>query len=138
MNNDIASRFLVIDYDGTLISVLNPQLADQQGVTDQQLEALRASHIIRAELFKAATHGIDNDLLLTMVANVFDALETEQQKLWNFPPDPNHHRFFDVPGCRCPKHDNAERIGTPSRIYSNDCPIHGRWVTEVIEDQKTA
>lgn len=134
MSLDIDPRFLVIDYDGTLISALNPHLAAKQGVTEGQLEALRASHLIRASLFKAASLGIHNDLLLTMVANVFDALETEQQKLWNFPADPNHHRFFDVPGCLCPKHDNAERLGTSQRIYSNDCPIHGRWVAEVVKE----
>lgn len=128
------SKFVVIDPEtGRNISVLNPRLAQAQNVTDDQLEALRASHVIRHHLFQAARNGLSNDLLLQMVATVFDALETEQQKLWNFPTDPNHHRWFDVPGCTCPKMDNAERLGTPHRVYSNDCPIHGRWA-EVVTD----
>ena len=127
------SKFVVIDPEtGRNISILNPRLAEAQAVTDDQLEALRASHVIRHHLFTAAHRGIKNDLVLQMVANVFDALETEQQKLWNFPADPNHHRWFDVPGCTCPKMDNADRLGTPNRVISNDCHIHGQWAEVVL------
>jgi hypothetical protein len=118
-------KYIVYAPDGkTIITVLNSALAARQKVTDDQLEALKLSHQLRWELFEAAKKVLDEPLKLKLLASTFDALENEQQRLWNFPVDPNHHRFFDFPGCTCPKMDNAERLGTPYKIHAANCPIH--------------
>ena len=126
------SKYAVLGPNGEVLTHLNERLAIRQGVSDEQLEALKTSYRLRWILFEAAKQSLEEPLKLKMLAGVFDQLESEQQKLWNFKDDPNHHRFFDFPGCACPKHDNAERLGTPYKIYSEGCPIHGDRVTKVM------
>lgn len=119
--------YTVTGPDGEILTYLNSRLGERQKITEAQLEALKLSHQLRWMLFEAARHETVKDapLKLQLLANVFDALETEQQKLWNFPVDPNHHRWFDFPGCTCPKLDNADRLGTDYKIHNVECPIHG-------------
>ena len=78
-------------------------------------------------LFEAASNDSvkNSKLKLKMLAAVFDALEFEQQELWNFPRDANFHHWFEFPGCTCPKMDNKEALGTNRRIIFEDCPIYG-------------
>jgi hypothetical protein len=113
--------------DGSPITELNQRLAIRQKISDEQLEALKLSHQLRWLLFKAAKHETvkDQPLKLKLLANVFEALEFEQQELWNFVRDERYHRWFEFPGCICPKFDNAERSGTGHGIVNSDCPIHG-------------
>jgi hypothetical protein len=118
-------KYYVTDQDDNVITRLNHHLAEKQNVTDEQLEALKLSHQLRWILFEAAKKVLDEPLKLKMLANIFDALETEQQKLWNFEPNPNHHYFFSFPGCKCPVMDNQDRLGTPHKIINQNCPIHG-------------
>lgn len=115
----------VLGMSGEVLTTLNRRLAERQAITDEQLDALKTSHQLRWMLFETAKQVYNKPVTLQMLASMFDALETEQQKLWNFPADPNYHRFFDFPGCKCPKMDNAEAMGTQYRIYSGDCSIHG-------------
>jgi hypothetical protein len=117
-------KYTVLGMDGQRLTRLNENLAIKQKVTDEQLSALILSHQLRWLLFETAK-GITEPLKLQMLANVFTALEFEQQKLWNFPQDQNFHRFFEFPGCKCPRLDNLEALGTPYRITAQNCPIHG-------------
>lgn len=110
--------------DGEVLCYLNDRLAIRQGITDEQLEALKVTHQLKHMLFEAAKKYLERPTTLRMLAASFDSLETEQQKLWNFNPDPSFHRFFDFPGCTCPKIDNAERLGIPQKIHSLSCSIH--------------
>lgn len=118
-------KFDVIGLDGKVITHLNSRLAARQNVSDDQLQALRASHVIRRTIFDLAKANIDHPTTLQMLARVFDNLENEQQELWNFGADPNFHRFFDMPGCTCPRMDNEDRLGTPHKVHDSTCPIHG-------------
>jgi hypothetical protein len=117
-------KYTVTDQNGNVITQLNHRLAEKQKITDDKLEALKLSHQLRWILFEAAKKVLDEPLKLKMLANVFDALETEQQKLWNFEVNLNYHYFFSFPGCKCPKLDNQDRLGTSHRIISQGCPIH--------------
>lgn len=118
-------KFDVVDLNGKVITHLNSRLAARQKVTDDQLQALRASHVVRRTIFDLAEANIQHPTTLRMLARIFDHLENEQQELWNFGVDANFHRFFDMPGCTCPRMDNEDRLGTPFKVYSADCPIHG-------------
>lgn len=121
MNRD----YSVTDSDGKIVTHLNENLAIRQNVTDEQLEALKLSHLLRRFLFDNAEKSLNEPLKLKMLAAVFDTLESEQQKLWNFGVNTDFHMFFTFPGCKCPKMDNRERLGTPYAIINSDCPIHG-------------
>jgi len=115
----------VVNEAGKIITYLSPTLVEKQKVTPDQLEALKLSHLVRDHLFEEAKKVLREPLKLKLLAVLFDHLETEQQKLWNFEPNSNFHRFFDFPGCKCPKLDNADRLGTRYKIFQEDCPIHG-------------
>jgi|ERR1035437_181101 hypothetical protein len=118
------SKYEVPGIDGTPLTTLNRNLAERQKVTDEQLEALKLSHQLRWMLFETAKKTKE-PLKLKMLAALYNVLETEQQKLWNFPLDPNFHRFFDFPGCLCPRMDNIDALGTAYRVHVENCPIHG-------------
>ena len=66
---------------------------------------------------------VDN---LRDLAKLHEANEFELQDLWGFSRDSSMHRWFEFPGCECPKMDNEERMGVPQagRIISGCCPIH--------------
>lgn len=121
----MADKYQVTDLDGDRITRLNQRLATKQGVTDDELHALRASHQLRFYLFQIANANKDHPLTLQMLARLFSNLESEQQELWHFGADLNFQRFFDLPGCTCPRMDNEERLGTPYKIHNTTCPIHG-------------
>ena len=123
---DLSRYVVTFGKDKTPITVLNKNLAKRQKISAEQLVALKFSHQIRHMIFETAKSlGENNILELKLLAALFDTLETEQQKLWNFPVNPDYHRWFDFPGCTCPKMDNVDRLGTPNRIIDVDCPIHG-------------
>lgn len=117
---------IVEDLGGKFITRLNHRLAIRQGVSDDQLVALKASHMLRHYLFEIARQHKKEPVALRLLARMFDHLENEQQVAWNFGADPNYHHFFDLPGCECPVMDNQDRLGTPYKVYSGDCPIHGQ------------
>lgn len=110
--------------NGEVLCFLNSTLLERQQVTDEQLSALKMSHQLRHVIFEGAKSTTE-PLKLKMLAAMFEALEFEQQELWNFPRDKNFHRWFDFPGCLCPKLDNAGMIGIDRRIRAQNCPIHG-------------
>lgn len=110
--------------DGEPIVQLNTYLARRQKVTAEQASALVMSHQLRYIIFEAAK-TTKEPLKLKLLAAMFEALEFEQQALWNFPRDKNFHRWFDFPGCTCPKLDNAGMIGVDRRIRLQTCPVHG-------------
>jgi hypothetical protein len=118
-------KFEVLGPDGTPITRLNSRLAEQQLVNDEELAALVYSHQLRHILFESAKMLKNDPLKLKIVARVFEALEFEQQKLWHFKENADYHRWFDLPGCLCPKMDNMDSLGTPYRVHAQNCPVHG-------------
>lgn len=117
-------RCIVRGPNDEVLCVLNPLLLIRQNINDEALEALKLSHQLKHLLFEAAKKTTNKSSLRLLAAH-FDELEYHQQELWGFPQDENYHRFFDFPGCTCPKMDNEDRLGTAFKIYQDDCPIHG-------------
>lgn len=122
---NMMKEYPVVDEGGKVFTYLNPFLVSKQQLDDAQVEALKFSHLVKKYLFDAAASHLSQPLILKFLAKVHDCLESEQQKLWNFKVDESYHRFFDFPGCSCPRMDNTERLGTPYKIFSEDCLIHG-------------
>ena len=118
-------KFVIPGLNGDALGRLKSGLAERQGVTDEQLSALIMTYQLKEVLFDAARKSLDEPFKLKMLAAMFDALEFEQQGLWNFPRDASFHFFWAFPGCTCPKLDNRDRWGTGMGIRSHDCPIHG-------------
>lgn len=59
-------------------------------------------------------------------------IEFRQQREWGFKIDKKWHRFWQRPGCECPKMDNGERWGTPYTIVSGNCRLH--WNEEEFDE----
>lgn len=132
---------LLIMFEGEPQYYLNPGLAEAKGIIGfvdgnfgkgfkidfvdvEHLNELKELHVQKLILFKAMEET-DDPVLLKAYANNFEQIEFAMQQCWGFEMDRNHHRWFEVPKCTCPKMDNADRIGTPYRIHTADCPIHG-------------
>jgi len=55
-----------------------------------------------------------------------EELEFSSQQAWKFNESSDYHNWWmEMPGCKCPVHDNRERAGFPGNIYSSDCVWHG-------------
>lgn len=106
------------------VTELNPTLLREQDLSPSHIEALETSHRIRQILFDLAAHS-GNKVELKILGWLFDELEFCQQEIWGFDQDARHHRFFDLPGCTCPKSDNEDRLGHRQAIYDKSCPVHG-------------
>lgn len=120
---------MVMGSDGKPLYVLNKELLAKQNVSEGQLFALKASHYLKDIIFEMA-RNTNEENTIRMLAAVFDALESEQQKLWNFEVDVTQHRFFDFPKCSCPQLDNRDRLGTPYKVHTFDCIVHGKSAVE--------
>lgn len=118
MSRDVVARY------GARTTVINEALLYTMGVSDERLDVIRASHVERLHIFAQMEVAEKTDLL--RLAHEFDNLEFRQQKLWGFAQDCNYHRWFDVPHCGCSNRFNADLIGTPMRIVSLNCEVHGQ------------
>jgi hypothetical protein len=118
MTHNLVARY------GSRTAVINQALVEAMSVTDERLDVIRASHVERLHIFAKMEVAPESELLC--LAREFDNLEFRQQKLWGFAQDRDHHRWFDVPRCGCPKRHNENLLSTPMRIVSVDCIIHGQ------------
>jgi len=59
------------------------------------------------------------------MAVIYSDLNLALQTAWQFNRDVTMHRFWDLPGCSCPRMDNEDRRGTRYAVVNPDCPYHG-------------
>lgn len=107
---------------------LNESLAKQQKVTSEQLANLVRLHERKLMLFDQMQE-LDphtQQAKLKALAAVFEQIEYQLQENWNFTQDRNFHEWYLVPHCSCPQLDNQDRKGTPYRVITQTCPIHGK------------
>jgi hypothetical protein len=120
---EYTTKELTVYYKGKAKYTLNPSFVRQQKPSEKAIKELLLTHEDRCRIFEAM-ENTDDPEDLKMYAEQFENLEFEQQKLWGFKPNRDHHRWFDVPKCKCPKLDNSDNMGTPYRIIAGRCPIH--------------
>ena len=94
------------------------------GSAARLVQALLATHVEKLRLFDTMRSAHPNALL--RLAREFDNLEFRQQGLWGFALDRDHHRWFDVPRCSCPKHGNSQLLSMPVRLVADACEVHGQ------------
>ncbi|WVS24662.1 hypothetical protein PSPHG_CDS_0181 [Pseudomonas phage Psxphi15] len=102
----------------------NEKLADQQGLTTEEREALDLTYDLLHDVLEYPER-YEN------VEDTVRELEYRLQKEWKFPQDPKFHRYqLEIKGCTCPRMDNFELFGhTADRYRVSDCPWH--WKEEV-------
>jgi len=124
------NKFCIYDQNNNVIAIINPVMAKDKGLDDTHIQAINTSHQIKHFLFDLARKS-ENETEIEMLASLVESLEFLQQKIWGFVPDRSHHRFFDFPGCTCPKIDNEDRLGGGERVYNPECPVHKNALDEM-------
>jgi hypothetical protein len=112
-------------YEGKVISYLNPNLIKKNGLSINEVAKIKSLHCSKYIVFQAM-ENTDDVTTLKYYAKIVEGIEYDLQGTWHFAKSSMMHRWFDVPKCKCPKLDNEERMGTKFRIFSADCPIHGK------------
>ena len=115
---------LTVYHNNKPILRLNGTLAERQGITKEQLERLKESHVDRyliEQQLEQASRVED----IQMLYQEWTRLSFLQQKLWGLPEDANFHPSHRLSKCSCgATMDNDERLGTPYRVVVSGCPIH--------------
>lgn len=111
-------------HGGKIAYYLNENLAERQGVTDQEMITLVDLHQQKLAIFEQM-HAVSDPYELRRLAGLVETIEFELQKNWHFPQDAKFHEWYKVPNCTCPKMDNEDRRGTSYRVTDAKCPIHG-------------
>lgn len=120
-----AEDLSILGPDGEPFAILNKDLVKFQGLTSDEVSALKLSHQTKYMLFEAAKKTSE-PLKLKFIAAIVEQIEFEQQKLWHFEPDRTFHKWFEIPGCTCPKSVNSMNVGQiKPRFLDKKCPIHG-------------
>lgn len=112
---------------GRIITRINPLMLDKQNCWDK-LEDIKHLHevkyLLMVEMDSSNSSGMGSDVLKTY-AKLITEVEFKLQDAWGFPRNNDYHRFWDLPGCKCPKMDNDDRWPTGYYVINGDCPIHG-------------
>jgi hypothetical protein len=124
--NDIYSseNMDIFTDNGEFITSLNRRLVIKQGLTAEEIELLKDTHVVRRILFNCM-EATDDAIHLRRFAKVFEELENCQQELWKFGANKSFHRWFEVPKCSCPKLDNQDCLGSEVDVVDLTCKIHG-------------
>lgn len=115
-------KFAVV-YKGEKVTYLNPMLVKRQNLNHEAVERIKALHVQRL--------SIEDDFQNHKISaqeyrEGWTQLQFELQTAWGFPHNQNFHRFWDMPGCKCPKIDNNDAWPTGHYIVSQSCPVHGK------------
>jgi hypothetical protein len=109
-------------------NVLNITLAYQQGLTQDDVDALELLHAEKDSLFQSAAmrrmHP-DNCAGIPRKAMVayLEEIEYGMQRLWKFSEDRDYHTWWcKLPGCGC---CNQTYCGEKKRYIREDCEYHG-------------
>lgn len=121
----IDKKFIVRTHD-RVISIINPELAAMQDLTDERISAIAKMHLARFRICTRASRlQSTSKKNLRILFDEFTANEYALQEAWGFEKDASYHSWWEFPHCTCPKLDNAERKGTKYQIHNPNCPIHG-------------
>ena len=110
--------------NGEYITSLNGTLARKQGITAEDIELLKDTHVMRRIIFNCMEQT-DDPSQLKRLAKMFEDLEFLQQELWKFGADKRFHRWFEVPKCSCPILDNLDCLGSEVDVVDVACKVHG-------------
>lgn len=117
---------------------LNTRLVKQQGLNKDEEQGIINLHIRKQNLFDEMDRALligDKDELKRLDALVTD-LEFVLQDAWRFPRDIKFHKFWERPGCSCPRMDNNDAWPTGYYVRSGGCLIHGDLVNQKVIELK--
>jgi hypothetical protein len=122
--------YFIKESDGSGVC-LNYEMLKRQKCTSDEIRLILELAKDKYELYKEMyTAALQNDSRkLKLLAKKVTKIEYALQRLWHFKRDKKFHRFWEMPGCKCPKMYNAEVWPTKYYITNDNCPIHGHQYT---------
>lgn len=111
-------------YKGEPALRLNERLIVQQGLSQDQVEAIKQLHVERMMVEDVMGEPSTTKEQLQTLFKTWTSLQFDLQEGWGFPQDANYHPSHWLPRCTCAKIDNNERLGTPYKVVTKGCPIH--------------
>jgi len=102
--------------------MINMKLANKLGLSDSTVAQIRFWQGFRKDLVAAY---LREEITSSEYAAKWEQNEYRLQALWGFPLDSKYHKFWEMPGCTCPKMDNDDAYPTGYYTRSGDCPLHG-------------
>lgn len=116
---------LTVIHKGKPTFNLNQAFVAKQGLSEEDVEKIKALHVERLNIFDKMK--VENNVsLLKSLASDVEQCEFALQEVWGFEKDATMHLWYQVPQCDCPKLDNAERRGSRYKIVNEKCKIHGK------------
>lgn len=125
--------YFVKENDGSGV-YLNYEMLKRQKCTSTDIKGIlklaEEKRRLFAMMYTAALQN--NSRELKSLAKDVTEIEYMLQKLWHFKKNKKFHRFWEMPGCKCPKMDNAEAWPTGYYVYNGNCPIHGKQMVKAL------
>lgn len=105
------------------MTILNPDLVEQQQLTASQIELLENLHLSMSRHKDTPLNEIDD---IKAYVALIKEIEFAMQRLWGFDEDASYHNHWYLdPKCQCPVLDNRELQGMDRSIINLSCPLHG-------------
>lgn len=114
--------------------MINLRLAREQNLSVDDILSIERLHAFRDTLHNSleGLYTTKQRELVYEVGQVLFKVETSLQKLWQFDDNINFYKFWNVPTCVCPKHDNNDAFPYGRYITAGDCWLHAD--PEVFDD----
>lgn len=106
------------------LEFINMNLVRRQNIEVEDVKKIDQLQTLRRYIFDIID-DLDDVERIKELSEFLTELEFKLQGLWGFPKNADYHRWWVIPKCSCPKLDNDDNIGTPWKIYDDNCIIHG-------------
>ena len=115
-----------VKYRGKAACRINPLLLKKQKAEDnlELIKYLHKQRLLLEDLMKYHTGPEGYTGVLEVINKDWREVQFKLQDAWGFDRDARMHRFWEVPGCKCPKMDNNDSYPSGRYIVSGNCLIH--------------
>ncbi len=111
-----------VEYNGRWC-IISKNFLDKHNAWDNLAE-IRALHLRKFVVYDLMDKT-DNLTKLKRYDKRLTELEYQLQEAWGFERNPDFHRFWERPKCKCPVLDNKDRYPTGYYVIVSKCPLHG-------------
>jgi hypothetical protein len=119
-------KYYTVYFNGEVAMHISPWLAISKKRTVEDLEAIKAVHVKRLELF-AKIEEEEDPVILHLLADQITDIDFELQEAWGFDSDIRYHTWwYQAPKCSCAKLDNHDFLGSGLSSVNENCPLHGK------------
>ena len=122
-------NYYIVDFGDGEKAMINPHLVEEQELTDEDIEEIRAfwniRHSIEKDMESLDPQHKGNKVELKKLLKVWTENEFNLQEAWKFDKNADYHKWWHLPHCTCPKMDNDDNYPTGLYYMMGDCPYHG-------------